>query len=106
MSRLLARLIVFFTSASVLVIEILAARILAPYVGVSLETFTGIIGVILAGLVFVGLVGLLYLRIDVVMLLGLHDVELVPLRVGHGDVRDRARLADQHPPRRRPGFQP
>ena len=50
MSRLLARSIVFFTSASVLVIEILAARILAPYVGVSLETFTGIIGVILAGI--------------------------------------------------------
>ena len=50
MSRLLARSIVFFASASVLVIEILAARILAPYVGVSLETFTGIIGVILAGI--------------------------------------------------------
>jgi spermidine synthase len=33
-----------------LIIEILAARILAPYVGVSLEVFTGIIGVILAGI--------------------------------------------------------
>lgn len=33
-----------------LVIEILAARILAPYLGVSLEVFTGIIGVILAGI--------------------------------------------------------
>lgn len=31
-------------------IEILAARILAPYLGVSLEVFTGIIGVILAGI--------------------------------------------------------
>ncbi len=33
-----------------LVIEILAARILAPYLGVSLEVFTGIIGVVLAGI--------------------------------------------------------
>lgn len=33
-----------------LVIEILAARLLAPYLGVSLEVFTGIIGVILAGI--------------------------------------------------------
>ena len=50
MSRRLARSLVFFSSASVLVIELLAARILAPYVGVSLETFTGIIGVVLAGI--------------------------------------------------------
>lgn len=50
MSHLLARSLVFFTSAAVLVIELLAARILAPYVGVSLEAFTGIIGVILAGI--------------------------------------------------------
>lgn len=48
--RALARALVFFTSASVLVIEILAARLLAPYLGVSLEVFTGIIGVILAGI--------------------------------------------------------
>jgi len=50
MSHRLARSLVFFSSASVLVIELLAARILAPYVGVSLETFTGIIGVVLAGI--------------------------------------------------------
>ncbi len=50
MSHRLARSLVFFSSAAVLVIELLAARILAPYVGVSLETFTGIIGVILAGI--------------------------------------------------------
>lgn len=50
MSRPLARGLVFFTSASVLVIEILAARLLAPHLGVSLEVFTGIIGVILAGI--------------------------------------------------------
>lgn len=50
LNQLLARSLVFFTSASVLVIEILAVRIMAPYLGVSLEVFTGIIGVILAGI--------------------------------------------------------
>ncbi len=45
-----ARLLVFFTSAAVLVLEILAGRLVAPYVGVSLETFTGIIGTVLAGI--------------------------------------------------------
>lgn len=40
----------FGSSAAVLVIEILAGRLLAPYVGVSLETFTGIIGTVLAGI--------------------------------------------------------
>lgn len=49
-SQPLARTLVFFTSAAVLVIEILAGRLLAPYLGVSLEVFTGIIGVILAGI--------------------------------------------------------
>lgn len=46
----LARLLVFVTSAAVLILEILAGRLLAPYLGVSLEVFTGIIGVILAGI--------------------------------------------------------
>lgn len=50
MSLLWARLLVFGTSAAVLVIEILAGRLMAPYVGVTLETFTGIIGVVLAGI--------------------------------------------------------
>jgi MFS family permease len=45
-----AGLLVFFTSAAVLVLEILAGRLLAPYVGVTLETFTGIIGTVLAGI--------------------------------------------------------
>ena len=45
-----ARSLVFFASASVLVLEILAGRLMAPYVGVSLETFTAIIGTILAGI--------------------------------------------------------
>ena len=46
----LAVALVFGTSAAVLVLEILASRLLAPYVGVSLETYTGIIGTILAGI--------------------------------------------------------
>lgn len=43
-------MLVFFTSAGVLVLEILAGRLVAPYVGVSLETYTGIIGTVLAGI--------------------------------------------------------
>ncbi|MGB5951665.1 MAG: fused MFS/spermidine synthase [Ornithinimicrobium sp.] len=50
MSKRYAQVLVFSTSAAVLVLEILAGRLLAPYVGVSLETFTGIIGTILAGI--------------------------------------------------------
>lgn len=50
MPQLAAGLLVFATSAAVLVIEILAARLLAPYVGVTLETYTAIIGVVLAGI--------------------------------------------------------
>jgi predicted membrane-bound spermidine synthase len=41
---------VFGTSAAVLVLEIIAGRLMAPYVGISLETFTGIIGTVLAGI--------------------------------------------------------
>ena len=40
----------FVTSAAVLVLEILASRLLAPYVGVTLETYTAIIGTVLAGI--------------------------------------------------------
>ena len=50
MSQGLARILVFVTSASILVLEVLAGRLLAPYLGVSLEVFTGIIGVVLAGI--------------------------------------------------------
>jgi spermidine synthase len=46
----LASLVVFVTSGAVLVLEILAGRLLAPYVGVTLQTFTAIIGVVLAGI--------------------------------------------------------
>ena len=47
---LLAGAIVFVCSAAVLMLEILAGRILAPYVGISLETYTSIIGTVLAGI--------------------------------------------------------
>lgn len=50
MPRLIARSLVFFSSAAVLVLEILAQRLLAPYLGVSLAVVTGVIGVILAGI--------------------------------------------------------
>ena len=50
MSMVLAGLIVLGTSAAVMVLEILAGRLLAPFVGVTLETWTGIIGTILAGI--------------------------------------------------------
>lgn len=41
---------VFSASAALMIVEIVAARLLAPYVGVSLYTWTTLIGVILAGL--------------------------------------------------------
>ena len=50
MSERRAFALVFLASGSVLVLEILAGRLLAPFVGVTLETFTGIIGVVLAGI--------------------------------------------------------
>ncbi len=50
MPRVASGVLVFFTSAVVLLLEILAGRLLAPYVGVTLETYSGIIGVVLAGL--------------------------------------------------------
>ena len=50
MSRYAAAALVFVCSAAVLMIEILAGRLLAPYVGISLETYTSIIGTVLAGI--------------------------------------------------------
>jgi MFS family permease len=46
----LAAALVFCASAAVLVLEILAVRLLAPYVGLTLETYTTVIGVCLAGI--------------------------------------------------------
>lgn len=52
-----AKALVFFASGAVLVLEILAGRLMAPYVGVSLETFTSIIGTMLAGIAVGATVG-------------------------------------------------
>ncbi len=57
MKPIFARALVLGTSAAVLVLEILAGRLMAPYVGVSLETFTGIIGTVLGGIAVGAAVG-------------------------------------------------
>ena len=49
-ARGLAAAAVFGASGAVLVLEILGVRLLAPYVGLTLETYTTIIGVVLAGI--------------------------------------------------------
>jgi MFS family permease len=46
----LAAVLVFAASGAVLVLEILSVRLLAPYVGLTLETTTAIIGAVLAGI--------------------------------------------------------
>jgi predicted membrane-bound spermidine synthase len=43
-------LIVFVSSGCIMILELVAGRIVAPYVGVSLYTWTSIIGVVLAGI--------------------------------------------------------
>jgi predicted membrane-bound spermidine synthase len=43
-------LVVFVSSACIMVLELVAGRIIAPYVGASLYTWTSVIGVILAGM--------------------------------------------------------
>ena len=50
MPSFLASLLVFLSSAAVLVLELLAARLLIPYVGNTIETYTAIIGVVLGGI--------------------------------------------------------
>jgi spermidine synthase len=45
-----ANTVVFIASFCTLVIELIAGRIMAPYIGVSLYTWTSIIGVVLAGI--------------------------------------------------------
>lgn len=87
----------FVASGAVLVLEILAGRVLAPYVGVSLSTFTGIIGVVLAGIALGAcLGGLLADRVDPHRLLpgalvlgGAFAIAAVPLvrLFGSADVR-------------------
>ena len=50
MPALLAALLVVLTSAAVLVLEVLVVRLAAPYVGLTLETYTAAIGVALAAI--------------------------------------------------------
>lgn len=45
-----ANLIVFVSSFCIMALELVAGRILAPYIGVSLYTWTSVIGVVLAGI--------------------------------------------------------
>jgi len=50
-------IIVFIASATSMVIELVASRIIAPQIGVSLYTWTSVIGVILAGIAFGNYIG-------------------------------------------------
>ena len=50
MGPVVAGATVFLTSGAVLVLEILALRLLAPYVGVTIETYTATIATVLAGI--------------------------------------------------------
>src|SRR3982075_1284296 len=50
MPRPVAYLVVFVSSCCTLILELVAGRILAPFIGVSLYTWTSIIGVVLAGI--------------------------------------------------------
>ena len=47
---LISCLIAFISSFCTLVLELIAGRIMAPYIGVSLYTWTSVIGVVLAGM--------------------------------------------------------
>ena len=71
-----AAAVVFIASFCLLVIELVAGRILAPYVGVSLYTWTSIIGVVLAG-------------ISVGAYLGGLLADRHPTQVGGGEVLER-----------------
>ncbi len=55
--RALAAGVVFLAAGAVLVLEILSVRLLAPYVGLTLETTTSIIGAVLAGIAIGAAVG-------------------------------------------------
>ncbi len=50
MARWVSAALAFITAASVLIMEIVATRLLAPYLGVTLQTYTAIIGTVLAGI--------------------------------------------------------
>src|SRR3954463_2531372 len=57
LAPVIAALTVFLASGAVLMLEILAVRLLAPYVGLTLETTTSIIGAVLAGIALGAWVG-------------------------------------------------
>src|SRR3954466_4273248 len=42
--------VIFFANAALLVLQLVAGRLLAPFIGSSLETWTSIIGVFLSGI--------------------------------------------------------
>lgn len=50
MHPLFGSLVVFGASAAVLALEILAIRLLAPHLGITIEVTTGVIGIVLAGI--------------------------------------------------------
>jgi hypothetical protein len=52
MARWIAVLVVIFSSAAVLVLEVLSVRLVAPYAGLTLETYTAAIGVTLGAIAF------------------------------------------------------
>ncbi|MGD8486011.1 MAG: fused MFS/spermidine synthase [Chloroflexota bacterium] len=71
MPPLLGGLLVFGTSAAVLALEILAVRLLAPHLGITIEVTTGVIGTVLAGIALgTWLGGRLADRVDPRRLLG------------------------------------
>ncbi len=71
MRPIVGGLIVFGTSAAVLALEILAVRLLAPYLGITIEVTTGVIGTVLAGIALgTWLGGRLADRVDPRRLLG------------------------------------
>jgi MFS family permease len=49
-NALFARIVVLVSGAAILIVETLATRLVAPYVGLTLETTTAVIGVALAGI--------------------------------------------------------
>ena len=50
MNALFARMVVIVSGAAILVVETLSTRLVAPYVGLTLESTTAVIGVALAGI--------------------------------------------------------
>src|SRR3954447_17039158 len=65
-----AAALVFVAAGAVLMLEILAVRLLAPYVGLTLETTTSIIGAALAGIALGAAVGGYFAdRVDTRMLI-------------------------------------